>query len=483
MFQEVCIETSKRTVRIHQSLGIFPFQVRLVNLICQPVGFRQQGIVHHGIHPNGIHPICFRNHSPMSATSQTSRNHQQAYAHHPSHPFRQSEIETATLSYPAIYPETAHPEKLIRLTVFLDDALAIHQSESASLALLQSLGIRCRLHPYLTRIVHLFVQDTSHILFRKSRSIVLYGYFYIIRLLTGIDLYLSPLLGVLPGILHQRIHHEESQRLVRLYPSLGRFHRKRLLLPLEIPPPFLQDLEQRIQGKVLDIQAQRTLTHLDPQRQNVIVFVDALNQLTDVLIFSLLDVLPRKIIEGRELMHLVHHPIYIRCNACHQEETRFLDEILPFVLHQVLLMHILFLLQPPAFVSQQNHRQAILQSPRKVRNHHFQQCPVFLLHARGHFDFPNTDDLPFRIPQQELILLRTHLLVLFLHRTNLHVRCTHQRHQFILHRCHDGRYHILQLLGIRRHRSRYLPGNVQRVLQPSYVMRIANAPTTIQVNH
>ena len=279
------------------------------------------------------------------------------------------------------------------------------------------------MHTNLARIVYLFVQDTIDVFLRQTRSVVLHRYFHIIRFLGCRDLDFASFLGVLPGILHECIHHEQSQRLVGLHPSFRRTDRQCLLLQFKIPSSFLQDLKQRIQGKVFNIQAQRPLPHLNPQGQDIVVLIDTGNQFPDVLILAFLDFFPRQVIERSKLVDFIHDPIYIRCNAGHQEQASFLYQVLSLVFYQMLLVYILFLLQPTTFIAQLNHGQSILQCPREIRNHHLQQGLVILPAIRPDLHLPIRHHLPFRILQRKQ--QARFLLHLFIRRINVHIRCTY----------------------------------------------------------
>jgi len=178
---------------------------------------------------------------------------------------------------------------------------------------------------------------------------------------------------------------------------------------------------------------------------------------------------------------LVHDPIYIRCNAGHQEQASFLYQVLPLVFYQMLLVYILFLLQPTTFIAQLNHGQSILQCPREIRNHHLQQGLVILPAIRPDLHLPIRHHLPFRILQRKQ--QARFLLHLFIRRINVHIRCTYQIHQLSLDRCLDGIHHIFHLFSIRRYRSRDLAGYFESIFQAIHIMGIPYLPTTVQDNH
>ena len=314
---------------------------------------------------------------------------------------------------------------------------------------MQRIHIRTRTDTNLTRIVNLFIQDTSHILFRQSRSIVLHRNLHIIGLLTSIHLHASTRLSILSGILCQGINHEQSQRLIRLYPNISRFYRKRLLLCLKIPSSLFQHLKQWIQCKIFDIQTQRALTHLDPQSQDIVVLIDASDQFADVLEFGLLDFLFRQVIERNQFMHFIHHPVDIRCNPRHNEQTSLLDQILTLVLYQMLLMYILLFLQTTALFAQSNDSQTIFQRPGKIGNNHFEQRLILLLQFGFLMNLPKTDRLSFRILQHKrktILHCRNHPI---LYGNDFHIRGSHQSLNLFLHRRHYGINHIFYRLSIR----------------------------------
>ena len=243
----------------------------------------------------------------------------------------------------------------------------------------------------------------------------------------------------------------------------------------------MQDFEQRVQGKVFNVQAQRSLSHLDPQSQDIVVLIDTGYQFADVLILAFLDFFLSQIIERSELVDFVHYPIYIRCNSCHQEQTSFLDQVLTLVFHQMLFVYILLLLQPAALIPQLNHRQTILQGPRKIRNNYFQQSFIVLFHIRSRLHLPIRHDPTFRILQREQHARR--ILHFFTRRIDVHIGCPHQIHQLFLDRCPDSLNYIFHLFGIRRNRSRDLPTNVQCIFQAIHIIGIPNPPAAVQEYH
>ena len=62
------------------------------------------------------------------------------------------------------------------------------------------------------------------------------------------------------------------------------------MLHLKVFPAFCQNLEKLIQLKVLNIQIQRPLFHLDPKSQNIIIFIDFGYKLINILIFLMLSI-------------------------------------------------------------------------------------------------------------------------------------------------------------------------------------------------
>ena len=227
-----------------------------------------------------------------------------------------------------------------------------------------------------------------HILFGKSPSIVRNRDFHILFLLAGIYIYPTSRLGIFPCNFRQGVKHEKSERLIRLHHHIGRFYGQSLLLQFKILPALLNDLEQGIQFKVLDIQIQRTLTHLDPQGKDVVILIDASHQLIQIFVFANLYLLVAQIVEGNELVHLIDDSIYVRSDARNDEQTSLLDQVLTLVLDEVLLMHILFLFDALAFILQGNEGASVLQCPGKARHNHFEQGLVLLLQRGIYIDIP-----------------------------------------------------------------------------------------------
>ena len=112
----------------------------------------------------------------------------------------------------------------------------------------------------------------------------------------------------------------------------------------------MNDLEQCIQLKILDVQIQRTLTHLDPQGKDVVILIDASHQLIQIFVLAQFYLLVAQIVEGNELVHLINDSIDIRSDARYDEQTSLLDQVLTLVLYEVLFMHILFLFNALAFI-------------------------------------------------------------------------------------------------------------------------------------
>ena len=87
----------------------------------------------------------------------------------------------------------------------------------------------------------------------------------------------------------------------------------------------MNDLEQCIQLKILDIQIQRTLTHLDPQGKDVVILIDASHQLIQIFVLANLYLLVAQIVEGNEFVHLIDDSINVRSDARNDEQASLLD--------------------------------------------------------------------------------------------------------------------------------------------------------------
>ena len=140
IFRVMGIQARQGTIRMHQCFLIISVQIRIIHPIRPLIGLLQQRVAHHLLHLHRIR-IFFLMHT-LTLTSISHREQQdQEHAQQALRAFRQTEIEPASFSQTTFDMETTHTEQGIGLAIFLNDTLAIHQAESASLILLQVIHI------------------------------------------------------------------------------------------------------------------------------------------------------------------------------------------------------------------------------------------------------------------------------------------------------------------------------------------------------
>ena len=92
-------------------------------------------------------------------------------------------------------------------------------------------------------------------------------------------------------------------------------------------------------------------------------------------------------------MHLIGYPVNVRQDPRHDRQTGLLEFISPLILHQMLLVDIPFLVQPPALVFQRNQIQSVLQCPAEIRQKQTDQCLLFLTELLGKYQQELADRL------------------------------------------------------------------------------------------
>ena len=363
------IQIYQCTVSIVQGFVKTSFQIGIVHIGSHFIGPFQQAVFNGCLlrHRLVIDRRCRLVGRGTSNYSDTNRHPHQK--HSLAHPLGKTEIETTSLTRLTINAETADLEQLIGLAVLFYNSLAVHQSEARPFVLHQGISIGGRLHTNLAGIVYLFTQNPVDILCRKSDTGIGYRYFHIIGLFTGCYLHPSPGRCILAGILGQRIDHEEGQSPVGLNIDIGTLHFQRQILSFESTPAFQQHIEQPTEAEVFDIEMQGTLTHLDPQRQYVIVFIDASREFTDVAVLTFLDGRVGQIIVSNEFMHFVNDTVNIRSNTRNNEQTSLLDHILALVLDKMTFIHILFLFEELTTVAQGDQGKTVFQCPCDIRSY------------------------------------------------------------------------------------------------------------------
>ena len=271
--------------------------------------------------------------------------HQQNHTHRQlQHALRQSEEETASFPYLALHSKLAHMEHSVGLLILSDDAFAVHQTESEALVLLDVRRIRT-LRSYLTRIIHLRIVQRINILCRHTMTRVCHRHLHIVILFLCRQFHLSTCWCIFSCIVQERVHHKECQRLVCLHHSLRLIHLQGNALDVETLRAMTQGVEQRLQGKVLDVQRHHTLTYLHPMTQHIVIVVDFVNQFAEIL-ESLTHHLWRGILVRLQLVDFMQSSIKERGDTIHNRHRgQFLD-ILTLVLLQTLLKHKGLTLQP-----------------------------------------------------------------------------------------------------------------------------------------
>ena len=138
------------------------------------------------------------------------------YCHSPPYGLGQTEPETAALSWRAVDAQLADGEETIGFLVFLDDALAVHQSEAA--AVLGSFTSDAR------HIYNLVAKDLLDVFFRKPHACVSDAQFHAVVLHVGTKADASSLRREFAGVVRQRVQHEERERPVGFHPGISFSH-------------------------------------------------------------------------------------------------------------------------------------------------------------------------------------------------------------------------------------------------------------------
>ena len=192
-----------------------------------------------------------------------------------------------------MYRNIAFVEHAARLLVFLDDSLAVDQSET------MSTGIGA-------------VEDMSPLFLVHTPSVVRDGNLHI--LILSLDLSLDDHLATgrskLPGVVGYRIDHEERQGTVGFQNSIRRLHHEPDAFHLEARLSLLHDVEELLQGETLNAEIQHSLLHLNPACQGTVIIFNDIYQFQYILValFSYL----LSFTTLAESGHLVQHTVYIR---------------------------------------------------------------------------------------------------------------------------------------------------------------------------
>ena len=191
---------------------------------------------------------------------RTGHSQQQAQAYpqksdHPPRSFGQTERETTAFSWRTLYVEPANRKQAVRLPVFFNNSLAVHQPETVPFLTLQLCRIRGSIHTNGPRIIHFLSQDTHTVLFRKTRSVIFHCNLHIVGCFFCGKAHFSTLLCIFTGIFHQRIHHEECQSLICFHTGRCFSHGQCLFFQIERTTPLGNHCKQLLQLKVFNVQA------------------------------------------------------------------------------------------------------------------------------------------------------------------------------------------------------------------------------------
>ena len=192
-----------------------------------------------------------------------------------------------------MYRNIALVKHAARLLVFLDDSLAVDQSET------MSAGIGA-------------VEDMRQLFLVHTLSVVRDGNLHILILCLDLSLddHLATGRSKLPGVVGYRIDHEERQGTVGFQNSIGRLHHEPDALHLEARLSLLHNVEELLQGETLDAEVQHSLLHLNPACQGTVIVFNDIYQFQYILVALLSYLL--SFTPLAESGHLVQHTVYIR---------------------------------------------------------------------------------------------------------------------------------------------------------------------------
>ena len=190
--------------------------------------------------------------------------------------------------------------------------------------------------------------------------------------------------------------------------------------------------------------------------------------------------------QGPQLVHLIHNPVYVRQDTGHQSQACLLHLILAFVLHQMLLMHILLLLHPAPLIVQGDQILPVLERPGQIRHQQSDEYLFFLSKGCQRMEPQGTHRVLFSGRYQCVIdhlfrfspigtrfgIVAGHLYPKF--------AGTENGKQVLLHRPAHGFLDFLHPRCLGRDRRRNLPADLQHPLQLVYVLGIPGSPVTVQ---
>ena len=310
--------------------------------------------------------------------SATGQEHHQTH-HGLQDALRQSEEETATLPHFALNAKLTHAEHGIGLLVLANDTLAIHQTKTKPLVLLDVGGILSH-SANLARIINLGIVQRIDILCRHAMPRVLHRHFHIVRRLFGRKFHLPTLRRVFPGIVEQGIHHEEREGLVRLHHTLRIVHHQRHSLGIEGSSPFLQGVKQWLQSEILDIEGHHPLTNLHPMTQHIVIVVNFVYQFAQIA-KAFTHLISREALVGLQLIHLMQSTVEEWSDAIDDGHRRQFLNIETLVLFQPLLKVVGLALQLAFLLSKADVQQTLLLHPIVEDQEHMEEFAVKSLHG------------------------------------------------------------------------------------------------------
>ena len=200
----------------------------------------------------------------------------------------------------------ADAEYLTYLAIFLDDALAVKESESVS-------------------ALNLVVEQMFKLLVGHSLAGILYFNLNVVGFYPRLHIYTSTVIGKLTSIVGKSVQHKQSKQFVGLYNSVGRLYIKLNTFHLERLPALGQHIEQGLQLEALYMQAKLALLKLYPIGKHLVILVYLVEQLAYVL-YAILAI---AVVEAGNLMN---HAIDERSDIAYKRHLGTLLEILSLVL-------------------------------------------------------------------------------------------------------------------------------------------------------
>ena len=177
---------------------------------------------------------------------------------------RQTEEDPAALAGRARGSNGTDGEDLTDLPVLLDDTLTVEQSEA--------MGVGDRFG----------IEEMGKLFLGHTLPGVLDGNLHTVCKFRSGDCHPAVATGKLTGIVGHRVQHEEGEHLVGFHHCLRRFYRQVHAFHLERCTTLGEDVEEMLQTEALDMQAEVSLTQLDPVGKHIVIGIDLVGEFTDV---------------------------------------------------------------------------------------------------------------------------------------------------------------------------------------------------------